>query len=281
MFADDTNLSCKGQSSADIEYKLNCDLDNIQKWLISNKLTLNLKKTEFMLIGSQQRLDKILETPKILYGEHQIKRVREKTVLGLIIDDQLKWNRHNDEQCKKISKSIALLRKAKDFTSQEELVTIYNSLVLPHFNYCSTIWNDNNKSHIDKLWKLQKRAALVITSSDYTIRSSQVFETLQWHPIKNLMDKRDLTMMFKVVKNIAPNYLTNMFRKCDNSNYSLRSNNLKLSLPKPKTDFLKRSFSYRGAVAWNSLPSELIRMVDESQSISSFRSLINNYYETL
>jgi hypothetical protein len=44
-----------------------------------------------MLIGSQQiRLDKILETPKILYGEHQIKRVRGKTVLGLIIDDQLR-----------------------------------------------------------------------------------------------------------------------------------------------------------------------------------------------
>jgi hypothetical protein len=103
MSADDTNHSCKGQSSADIEYKLNCDLDNIQKWLISNKLTLNREKTDYMLIGLQQRLDKILETPKILYGEHQIKRVTEKTVLGLIIDDQLK-NRHNGEQRKKISK---------------------------------------------------------------------------------------------------------------------------------------------------------------------------------
>jgi hypothetical protein len=43
--------------------------------------------------------------PNILYGEHQIKRVREKTALGLIIDDQLKWNRHNDEQCKKSQKT--------------------------------------------------------------------------------------------------------------------------------------------------------------------------------
>ena len=111
MYADDTNLSCKGQSSADIEYKLNCDLDNFQKWLISNKLTLNLKKTDFMIIRSKQRLDKILETPKILYGEHQIKRVREKTVLGLIIDDQLKWNRHsNDEQCKKYPKALRKLK---------------------------------------------------------------------------------------------------------------------------------------------------------------------------
>jgi hypothetical protein len=66
MFGDDTNLSCKGQSSADIEYILNCDLNNIQKWLIlSNKLKLNRKKTEYMLIGSQQKLDKILKTPKI------------------------------------------------------------------------------------------------------------------------------------------------------------------------------------------------------------------------
>ena len=281
MFADDTNLSCKGQTSAHIEYKLNCDLDNIQKWLISNKLTLNRTKTEYLLIGSQQRLDKIIKTPKILFGEHEIKRVREKTVLGLIIDEQLKWNKHNDEQCKKISKSIALLRKAKDFVSQEKLITIYNSLVLPRFNFCSTIWNDNNKTHIDTLSKLQKRAAQVIISSDYTIRSSQVFETLQWHPIKNLMDKRNLTMMFKILKNMAPNYLTTMFHNCDNSNYSLRSNNLKLSLPKPKTDFLKRSFSYRGAIAWNNLPSEFLQEVDKSQSYFSFRTLLNNYQTTL
>ncbi len=65
-----------------------------------------------------------------------------------------------------------------------------------------------------------------------------------------------------------------MFRKYDNSNYSLRSNNLKLSLPKPKTNFLKRSFSCCGAVAWNSLPSELIQMADESLSYLSFEEII-------
>ena len=95
------------------------------------------------------------------------------------------------------------------------------------------------------------------------------------------MDKRDLTMMFKILKNMAPNYLRTMFRKCDNSNYSLRSNNLKLSLPKAKTDFLKRSFSYHEAIAWNSLPSEFLREVDKSQTYFSFRNLLNNYYKTL
>ena len=69
----------------------------IQKWQLTNKLTLNRKKTEYYAYWIKKRLDKILETPKIIYGQHQIKRVREKTVLGLIIDDQLKWDRHNDE----------------------------------------------------------------------------------------------------------------------------------------------------------------------------------------
>jgi C4-dicarboxylate-specific signal transduction histidine kinase len=64
MFADDTNLSCTGQISADIEYKINKDLDNIRKWIISNKLTLNIGKTEYMIIGSKPRLDATPKPPK-------------------------------------------------------------------------------------------------------------------------------------------------------------------------------------------------------------------------
>ena len=72
MFANDTNLSCTGRTSADIEYKINKDLNNIRKWIISNKLTLNLKKTDFIIIGSKPRLDAISETSKILYGDYQL-----------------------------------------------------------------------------------------------------------------------------------------------------------------------------------------------------------------
>ena len=55
MFADDTDISFHGDSSVDIEQKLNTDLENVKKWLISNKLTLNAKKTEYMIIGSRNR----------------------------------------------------------------------------------------------------------------------------------------------------------------------------------------------------------------------------------
>ena len=67
-----------------------------------------------MIIGSRQRLDVFSNNYlDVIIGEHSIERVQNKKVLGIIIDDQLKWDRHNDEQCKTISKSIALLKRAR------------------------------------------------------------------------------------------------------------------------------------------------------------------------
>ena len=79
-------------------------------------------------------------------------QVKHKKTLGMILDEQLKWDNHNEHQCKKILSNIALLRRAKQVVPQETLVTMYNALVLPHFNYCSTIWkDDDSKRHINKL----------------------------------------------------------------------------------------------------------------------------------
>ena len=146
MFADDTNLSCQGKSSTEIENKINTDLENVHKWLIANKLTLNQEKTECMLVGSRQRLQQSSSNPQIVIGNHIIQQVSSKKV---IIDEQLKWKEYNDAQCKKISQSIALLKRAKQFVSQDTLLNMFNALVLPHFTYCSNVWNDGSCAHIE------------------------------------------------------------------------------------------------------------------------------------
>ena len=73
-----------------------------------------------------------------------------------------------------------MLRRSRDFVTQDVLITMYNSLVLPHFTYCSTVWQGSSADHINKLYKLQKRAARVITGSNYDTRSTDIFETLNW-----------------------------------------------------------------------------------------------------
>ena len=80
-------------------------------------------------------------------------------------------------------------------------------------------------------------------------------------------------MTFKALTNRLPDYVQNFFKKSKNSNYSLRSNNVKLLLPKPKTNFLKRSFSYRAAKGWNELSDEITENI-QNLSLPYFKRLL-------
>ncbi len=158
MFADDTNLTCTGSSANEIEHKLNSDLCNVNRWLRANKLTLNNRKTKFMLIASKRKLNQIPNNLQILVNNSLIQQVKQKEVLGVIIDQELNWKEHVDAQCKKLSSAIALLRRAKAFISQNELIRMYNTLVIPYFTYCSNVWYDgDNRTNTEKIYKMQKR----------------------------------------------------------------------------------------------------------------------------
>ena len=82
MFADDTTLTVSGKSLHDVEVAINHDLSNVNQWLCANKLSLNLVKTEYILIGSRHNINNILATPKVFVGDIPIKRVRETKALA-------------------------------------------------------------------------------------------------------------------------------------------------------------------------------------------------------
>ena len=88
----------------DIEQKINIDLGNVNKWLISNKLTLNTKKMEYTIIVSQNSLNNILSNLKVLIRDQKITKVAHKEFRGVIVGENLNWHKHIDTQCKKFQK---------------------------------------------------------------------------------------------------------------------------------------------------------------------------------
>ena len=118
--------------SDDIEQLLNIDLENVHKLPTAHKLTLNMEKTEYMIIGSRQKLTHTSANPHIIIGDQTITRVKEKKVLGGMNDEQLRWKEHIHAQSKRISNNIALLRRAKEFVTHE-------TLIKPHFIHCSNV----------------------------------------------------------------------------------------------------------------------------------------------
>ena len=75
MYADDTHVTYADSDVNTIQSCLNLDLNNISKWLIVNKLTLNITKTEFMLIDSRQKLNTLTEPAHLLINDPPVKQV--------------------------------------------------------------------------------------------------------------------------------------------------------------------------------------------------------------
>lgn len=194
MYADDTHLTLAGINS--IELNLNKDLASVSDWLIpvGNKLTLNKSKTEFMLIGSRQRLRSFVHSPSLKIDGAQISQVPSTKSLVIKIDENLTWNVHIENFSKKITSGIGALKyirpfDMRPFVPHRTLRFIYNSLVKLHFNYCNVVWGNCPKFGLR--WKGNAgigsdRCLLKPYSWVYIITTMQVdYFNLEWHSLRH------------------------------------------------------------------------------------------------
>ena len=272
MFADDTNVSLSADNLNDLQITINSELHNLNSWLKANKLSLNIAKTEFMVIGSWQKLSQLAtDQIEIQIEGIRIERVYDTKSLGLYIDDKLSWSCHIDEISRKIASGISALRRVRPFISTKIAVMIYKALILPHMDYCCQVWDGLSNHLSDKLQKLQNRAARVVTKSNYETRTATLLDSLQWDALHTRRNKLKAILMYKSLNKLAPEYLKELFLP-KRSKYDLRDNEGKLVLPLPRTNYLKRAFSYSGADLWNKLPHE----VRNAGSLTEFKRKLNH-----
>ena len=165
MYADDTHLTYADKDVNIIQSCLNEDLLNISKWLIANKFTLNMTKTEFKLISSRQKLYTLTASPVLSINGTPVNQVPTSKSLGGRIDANLTWGSHIEKLAEKITSGIAAIKRVRQFVPPATLHLIYNALTQPHFNYCNVVWGDYGIKLADKLQKPQNRAARALTFS--------------------------------------------------------------------------------------------------------------------
>ena len=273
MYADDTHLTYAGDNVENIQSCLNHDLANVNNWLIANKLTLNMTKTEFMLIGSRQRLNTLTDSPTPTINGTPINQVPTAKSVGVHIDNKLNWSSHVNKLTKKIASGIGAIKRVRHLVPQTTLHLIYRALIQPHFDYCNVVWGTCGSTLQNKLQKLQNRAARVLTYSNYDADADNILENLRW---KNLTCQRQIQraiMVYKSLHGLVPEYLCSKFVSRDTT-YSLRDSASKVTVPFPRTNYYKNSFSYSGAVLWNSLPCN----VRQAESLVKFKQLIKSVF---
>ena len=228
-------------------------------WLNAYKLSLNIAKTEFMLIGSRSLVHTVSDSNlNIMIENRPIKQVKECKTLGVIVDQHLSWKSNTESICKKITSAISVIRKLKEFVDRDTLVSIFNAIVQPYFTYCCEVCDIFGETQSQRLQKLQNRCARIIMDMGNEVNAQIALNSLGWETLKVQRTKAKAKLMFKILNMSGPKSLTDLFTyKNENTHYCLRDNETTLVLPQPRTNSMKKSFMFNGAKIWNSVPKEI------------------------
>ena len=265
LFADDSNIFFSHRNPQYLLHTLNTELHNVAEWIKCNKLSLNLEKTNFMLFSNSLR-----NLPgNIMLDGSTLNRVQSSRFLGVTIDEDLSWKPHIHNVCNTVSRNIGIINKLKYCFPQHTLKSLYYAIVYPYLNYGILAWGNANKTLMDRLLLLQKKALRIMCNTDYRAHTRDLFFTNRILRINEIFSLQLGVFMFLLNNNELPHIFNSMFTLNQNiHNYPTRQSR-SFHLPRTRTLFANHIFTSTGPKLWNSLPIYLTRL----KSIHSFKRI--------
>ena len=223
MYADDTSLDKAIRTSQQLKKELIPAFSKVCKWLEMNKISPNTVKTEFMIIGTPQRLNQFDQSPEstpytIMIDGGEIRRVKSVKYLGMIVDDKLTWEQHIEFISEKMVRNIGILKRIRNFIPQESLLLLYHTLIEPYLRYCSIAWGKCSESLKDRLQTLQNKAARTIARVRYEEADHNILSAnFGWLSVRNLIKLNMGIFIYKELNNMHLERTDTIFRKVDNT----------------------------------------------------------------
>ena len=240
LYADDTTLNstidCFGKEIHVTEQNISAELQRISKWLELNRLQLNTEKPKFMLFHMPQ---KNIPNLKLTISGSIIERVTLFKFLGLNIDSNLNWKAHLSAVSTKVSRVIGLLHKLKYVFPSYILRMIYNSLILPHFNYSLLAWG----CKCQNIEILQKRAIRIVHFKSPIAHTEPILISMNQLKLSDMYTCHLLKLYYKMYRNRLPTYFENFIPEYGESNHNLR--NRHIHLPDVRCEFGKLNAKYQ------------------------------------
>ena len=279
LFADDTTLVFSCKDLLQLNQIINEELAKVSDWLKANKLSLNNKKTNFILFGNKHtRSDTKFN---IMIDGYAIEQVDTAKFLGVFIDAKLTWKKHIDYIALKISRGLAVMGRLRNTLPRNALLMLYYTMIYPYLTYCNLIWGSASPTVLRRLVCLQKRALRLITHSTFRSSSNPLFVSLKLLKLSDINIYQTAQFMFKVKHCLLPVSCLRYVTVADSKRYYETRNVHFFSMVGFRTVIRENGISIRGPRVWDSLTKE----IQESNSLFSFkRALLKHLvasYETL
>ena len=286
LYADDTSLKSvinttkQHFSIADTSLKINQELNKVNDWLAVNKLSLNVKKTKFMVFHTIQKVISPF-IPDLKIGNVTIERVTNFNFLGLTLNENMSWKPHTDIVANKISKYIGIMNRLKRYLPGYILKTIYNSIIQSNLNYSLLAWGFN----CGRLKKLQKKSIRIIANKKYNSHTEPIMKEIKILKLEDLFKLNMLKWYYRFVNKQLPSYFFGYHIKRQSAihNYYTR-NNSQISQPITRIQAARYCLRNHISIVLNSTPENVIEKVHthsyEGFSNYAKRYMISEYSDT-
>ena len=255
LFADDTNVIFEHTNHTELVQTVNRELINMAEWFKSNRLSLNIDKTKFMVFvkpSATQNLPVCLHLNGV-----NLSQVNCISFLGVLIQENMQWSQHINTKCNKISKINSLLYRLKNILPEKTLLNIYNALIAPHLNYGIVAWGDSNRSQLKRLIVLQKKCIRNICHSKFNAHTNPLFQKHKILKYQDLYKLNCCKLYYRSKTGTLPQYHIDKLPPTSliNPHSSRQSNNIYIRII--TSNIQKRLLNFKIGSEWNRLSDSM------------------------
>ena len=224
LFADDAVMVLSHENVKVLQRNFNKEVNKMHHWFIANKLTLNLKKTKFMLFSNKKKNKKLERNFKININNYSIKQVDEMKYLGIIIDKNLNWNSHIQYVSTKLARAAGIIFKVRKKVPQKVLLLLYHSIAATYLRSGIASWGGAGATALGKLQRLQNKIVRYMTFSGRTENVTTEYKNMNILKLHDIYRFEIAKFMYRHSKSSLPLTFDEYFRPINHhQNTRLRS----------------------------------------------------------
>lgn len=269
LFADDMLVVCTDIDVQVAINKMNSTLKKIDQYLKNNKLKLNVSKTKAMICTTKFKYSAIdIDNIFIDINNEKVEIVTNLKYLGFQIDNLLFFDEHFNYIYNKISKKLYFFYRISYNLSAESRITVYNSIIQPHFDYCASVLFLFSDNKISQLQKLQNKGMRTILKTNRFTPIALMLNSLQWLTVKQRIFLRTMMFIFKILNDLAPPYFGEYIVHHRDIHDHFTRNNDHLYISRTNKTSSMNSLFFKGLNNYNQLPND----IKNSSSVNRFKS---------
>jgi len=266
-FADDTTAVCIRRDARVLIDDVNLDLALIKDWVDTNRLSLNVEKTNYIIVSDSVLPDL---NPVIISGT-VVQRVSNCKFLGVYFDQNLDFKLHVNEVCKKLSRAVGMMNRVSGLIPPYVKLKIYHSLIYSRVCYGISVWGRSSVSNVSRIDCLLRKARRCVR---YGFRGDTVVSNTFFN-CSFIYDYFVLIKVYKILNLGHHQYFTTIFSELAPSHgYGTRFsvNNL-INTPRLSKTKCQKLFLFQSIFLWNSLPDVL----KTCQSLPKFKKILKQH----